>query len=100
MTVNRKPDENEEIGVVNNERSGEESASPEVGVTYNERPGEVGRDPEIGLTNNERPGEQAADPRDDEAHVELHERAEDAAARTGGFQDQHAPARLEHAVLL
>ena len=59
MTVNRKPDEDEEIGVVNNERSGEEAASPEVGLTHNERPGEVGRDPEIGLTNNERPGEEA-----------------------------------------
>jgi hypothetical protein len=47
MTVNRKPDENEEIGVVNNERSGEESASPEVGRIHNERPGEVAADPEF-----------------------------------------------------
>ena len=36
MTVNRKPDDNEEIGVVNNEQSGKESASPEVGVIYND----------------------------------------------------------------
>jgi hypothetical protein len=59
MTVNRIPDEDEEIGVVNNERSGEQAASPEVGRVHNERPGEVEHDPEIGLTNNERPGEEA-----------------------------------------
>ncbi|HMD89155.1 MAG TPA: hypothetical protein VKF38_08330 [Anaerolineaceae bacterium] len=59
MTANRKPDENEEIGVVNNERAGEESALPEVGLTHNERPGEVGHDPEVGIVNNERPGEEA-----------------------------------------
>jgi hypothetical protein len=60
MTANRKPDEDEEIGVVNNERSGEEAASPEVGRVHNERPGEMAHEPEIGLTNNERPGEEAS----------------------------------------
>lgn len=59
MTVDRKPDENEEIGVVNNERAGEEAAIPEVGLTHNERPGEVGRDPEVGIIKYERPGEEA-----------------------------------------
>jgi hypothetical protein len=53
MTVNRKPDDNEEIGVVNNERSGEESASPEVGRIHNERPGEVAADPEVGVIYND-----------------------------------------------